>query len=141
MHEVGTDALNARMAAVRSLEEIATSVITFAEIHAIFARRFRENIVGRVEFHRIRAIFESDWAGHLSKLEVSATVLGFIKGLVERSPLRGADAIHLASALSLTIRSGSSTRPGSGLVFATSDRQLKTAAATLGMEVFDPEEN
>lgn len=141
MREVGTGHLNTRMAAAQTPEENATSVITFAEIPAIFARRFRKSPASQGEFDRIRMIFELDWADNITKLDVSPAILGFIRKLAERSPLRGADTIHLASALSLTARSGSSISAIKKLVFAASDRQLKTAALILGLEVFDPEEN
>ncbi len=57
--------------------------------------------------------------------------------------LKGSDAIHLALALWLkgALRFGKQFGPSDrSLTFASSDKQLKAAAAIEGLDVFDPEE-
>jgi hypothetical protein len=75
-------------------------------------------------------------------VELGAGILLFIRGLVEEFPLKGFDAIHLASALWLrdALRIGTNlAQTPNTLEFVSSDRQLNKAASQLGMEIFDPE--
>ncbi len=143
VQEAGTDALNLKLQLdAQAPQENFASVVGCAEILAILARRFRENLLRQSEFDQLQEEFHRDWSLNLNHIEVSDGVLAFIPGLVKRHPLRGSDAIHLASALSLR----DALRPAktSGAInrrieFATSDKQLKNAALLEGLEVFDPE--
>ncbi len=78
----------------------------------------------------------------LTRIELNAGVLLFIPELVNKHPLKGSDAIHLASALWLrdALRLGVQFGPASrSLTFTSSDKQLNNAASIEGLEVFDPE--
>ena len=74
------------------------SKIGYAEICAAFGRKNRENPKDRrvhlIGFQR----FQEDWK-LLNIVELEDDLLPVICGLTEKYPLRGADAIHLASAL------------------------------------------
>ena len=74
------------------------SKISYAEICAAFGRKNRENPKDRrvhlIGFQR----FQEDWK-LLHIVELEDDLLPVICGLTEKYPLRGADAIHLASAL------------------------------------------
>jgi len=86
--------------------------------------------------------FDADWALSISSIELGTGVLVFVRDLVKRLPLRGADAIHLASALWLRdmARLGMKVDQYTGsLVFVSSDQQLVKAAANSHLEVFNPE--
>ena len=76
----------------------SVSKIGYAEICAAFGRKNRENPKDRrvhlVGFQR----FQEDWK-LLNIVEVEDDLLPVIRSLTEKYPLRGADAIHLASAL------------------------------------------
>jgi hypothetical protein len=43
--------------------------------------------------------FDADWVFELSPVELAVGVLGFVRGIAQAHPLRGADVIQLASAL------------------------------------------
>jgi predicted nucleic acid-binding protein len=116
--------------AVAREEPRVASVLAFAEIHATFARRRREELLLDTELKQIRLVFDSDWE-KLTQIPVGDAVLTLVPGLCERHPLRGADAIHLASALLLR-------EEGLEVLFACSDRPLLGAAATEGLAIFDP---
>jgi hypothetical protein len=58
------------------------------------------------------------------------------KDLARNMALRGADAVHLASALVLQRRFADAE---DRLVFVASDRELKEAAQASGLAVIDPE--
>ena len=116
--------------AVARDEPKAASVLAFAEMHATFARRRREELLLPAELEQIRGSFGDDWE-KLTQIPVGEAVLRLVPGLCERHPLRGADAVHLASALLLQ-------QEGLEVIFACSDRNLLGAAAAEGLAIFDP---
>jgi predicted nucleic acid-binding protein len=108
----------------------AASVLAFAEMHATFARRRREDLLLPAELEQIRHGFGNDWE-RLTQVPVGDAVLRLVPGLCERHPLRGADAVHLASALLLR-------EEGIEVTFACSDRNLLGAASAERLVIFDP---
>jgi predicted nucleic acid-binding protein len=122
---------------------IFMSVVGYAEVLAVFARRLRENLLSIRRFDVVHKQFLDDWMFSITRVELSVGVLAFISDLVKKHPLKGSHAIHLASTLSLrdALRLGKQFGSGSeSLTFATSDKQLKRAALFEGLDVFDPEE-
>lgn len=119
-------------AMVRRLSDqlVALSPLVYAEAHATFARRQRENLVTTAETQQLVDSFESDWQTAL-QIPVSEEVLALVPKLCDQHPLRGADALQLASALMLH-------HQGVEVLFATNDQRLLGAARTEGLEVFDP---
>ena len=142
-NEQGTAALNTRLRKeTKGLRSVFTSVLTYAEMHAVFARRVREKQLSADEAAVVQDEFDADWVLSIVPIELGTGVLVFVRDLVKRLPLRGADAIHLASALWLRdmARLGTKTDQYSGpLVFLSSDKQLLKAAANSRLEVFNPE--
>ena len=108
---------------------IGASLLAFAEIHATFARRRREALLLAPEFEELLVRFGEDWE-ELLQVPVGADVLAFVPELCKRHPLRGADAVHLASALLL--------REEVEVLFACSDGSLLAAAAAEGLAIFNP---
>lgn len=109
---------------------VAASHLAFAEIHATFARRGREELLLASELEQLRRRFAGDWE-ELTQVPIGAEVLALVPGLCERHPLRGGDALQLASALLLV-------QEGLAVTFACSDRRLLDAAAAEGLATFDP---
>jgi len=101
---------------------IATAKIAYAEIHSGLARKKRERILAPAQYARICRQFELDWLAYV-RLELTDEVLSIARELIRRYPLRGFDAIHVASALILQ------TNLGEPITFAGADeRQLQAAA-------------
>jgi predicted nucleic acid-binding protein len=111
-------------------EPVVVSVLAFAEIHATFARRRREELMTDTELERLRLDFANDWE-ELKQVPIGAAVLKLVPGLCGHHPLRGADAVHLGSALLLH-------QEGLEVTFACSDRRLLEAAAAEGLLPFNP---
>lgn len=116
---------------LREERSVYSSAISYAETHAALARRFREGDLRQQDFQQARNRFEVDWL-EVQEIAVDHDTLGPVAALVERIPLRGMDAIHLAAAVWL--QRTLAAQPS----FITSDRQLLRAAKQFGFSVFDP---
>lgn len=140
--EDGSESLERKLKVERDESRIAfTSVLTYAEIHAIIARRRRERLLNTKEAEELHDRFDADWAFELSPVELTVGVLASIRGIVGAHPLRGADVIHLASALWLRDSARLGMDPSKShrqVEFSSSDRQLCIAAGKFGLEVFNP---
>jgi predicted nucleic acid-binding protein len=82
---------------------IATSRVAFAEARSAFARARREGILEVQAYCDVVANFNEDWPSYFA-LEVSDSVLQRVDALVDKYPMRGFDAIHLASTIILSRR-------------------------------------
>jgi predicted nucleic acid-binding protein len=124
-------------------DRVFTSELSYAEIHAVIARKFHERSIGRAAYRRLVSAFMEDWQFAINKIEVSATTtMSAIPDVLERFSLRGADAVHLAAAMWLRDRIAL-TLPFAGedgaLEFAVADQKLASVAAKCGLSVFNPE--
>lgn len=95
--EPGSDSV-ARLLGTEAMA--ATSVVAYAEIHAGLARKLRDRAMTASDHRRTARTVDADWRG-LLRVGVTARVLALVPALVRRHPLRGFDAIHLASAMRL----------------------------------------
>jgi len=109
-------------------EGIATSVVAFAEAVAALNRKKREGILTPREYARTVASWKRDYESFIL-VPVDGSLNERIELLARSYPLRGFDAIHLASAL--LIRSGGKVATS----VACFDRALNEAAASEGLEV------
>jgi predicted nucleic acid-binding protein len=95
--EAGSDAMAALW---KDASAMATSQILYAEVAASFARKRREEPANAAVLDQALQTFRKDWVG-LHRIAVDNDVNRHVDDLLIRHPLRGADAIHLASALVL----------------------------------------
>ena len=121
----------------KASKPVFTSVLTFAEIQAALSRRAKDNSLPPREYVRVRTRFESDWVSGLTPIDLGPDVLGIVRGVVDQFVLRGADVVHLASAIWL--RDLSTLNVSEAVCFLSSDKQLAKAAAKSHLEVFNPE--
>lgn len=107
---------------VEQEEPIATAKIAYAEIHSGLARKRREGCFPSGQYALVCRRVELDWNSYL-RIELTDEVLSLARELIQRHPLRGFDAIHLASALILKASLGEQ------ITFVGADeRQLEAAA-------------
>ncbi len=126
--EAGTDEVRALF---KKENTVITSKLTFAEVSASFARKLREGGIEKQSYNKIWASFLSDWEA-FTLVEVREEIFHLIHRLTGSHPLRGADAVHLSSALWVGEEIGQPLR------FVASDSMLLTAAAKEGIEVINP---
>ncbi len=105
----------------------ATSLVAYVEARAAFARRYREHAFSLDEYDRLVSDFDEDWREYLI-VQLSQELVFRAGGLAEKHGLRGFDAIHLASAL--TLRDESSRR----IIFSCADLKLQEASTAEGLE-------
>jgi len=108
-------------AAVDEAEAVATSLLAYAEARAAFARARREARFSLHAYRHIVVAFEEDWPRYIT-VEVTDRIVKNAGDLAASRALRGYDALHLASALSLRERVSSS------VMFLAFDRELSVAA-------------
>lgn len=108
-------------AAVDEAEAVATSLLAYAEARAAFARARREARFSPHAYRHIVDAFEEDWPRYMT-VEVTHRLVKHAGDLTASRALRGYDALHLASALSLHERVPSS------VMFLAFDRELSIAA-------------
>ena len=110
-------------------EEIATSSVAYAESLASFYRKKRETELEDALLEQIVRNLRSDWHSFI-RIQVNEELNEYIDKAIEAHPIRGFDAIHLASAM--IMHENFQNR----LLFACFDQRLKQAAQTEGIHTF-----
>lgn len=116
-------------------EPLACSYLGVVEVIATFARKHKAGEINASELSEKEAALEEDWNSFI-QIQLTAEVMEFARETAKNLALRGADAVHLASAIFLQRR----LAPTEGLVLITSDQELKLAAQLSGLAVIDPDE-
>jgi predicted nucleic acid-binding protein len=111
---------------------IAIAKIAYAEVHAGLARKRWEGGLSARQYARSREQFEEDWGAYV-RVDLRDDILVLARDLIQRHPLRGFDAIHLASALSLRSALAEDIR------FVAADTRLLQAAEVESCPVLDVE--
>ena len=126
VREDGSDEVKALLDGARV---VATSQVAYAEARAAFAKKHRQGDFTDGQHHIVITNLQQDWGAYFA-LDVSWPVSRLAGELAERHGLRGFDAIHLASALTLK------TRLGSMITFSSSDHRLEDAAQSESLNVY-----
>jgi predicted nucleic acid-binding protein len=108
--------------------QIVTSFVAYAETMASIYRKKREAGLDDLLIREIAGSFRRDWESFI-RVEVNEELSESIDRVVEGYPLRGFDAIHLASALAIH-----KVFPDD-FVFACFDDRLARAAESEGLQV------
>ena len=117
----------------KSATQIVTSFVAYAETMASMYRKKRESDLAEPVIRNIADAFHQDWESFI-RVEVNDKLNGYIDGVVEKYPLRGFDAIHLASAIVIH------ERLSEDFVFACFDERLTVAAQSEGFKTFPPDD-
>ena len=117
----------------KSATQIVTSFVAYAETMASMYRKKRNSGLAEPVIRKTADAFHQDWQSFI-RVEVNDTLNEYIDRVVEKYPLRGFDAIHLASAIVIH------ERLPEDFVFACFDDRLAGAAQLEGLETFPPED-
>ena len=115
----------------KSAAQIVTSFVAYAETLASIYRKKREADLEDALIRKIVGSFKKDWESFI-RVEVNDALKSYMDRVVERYPLRGFDAIHLASAIVIH------ERFPEDLLFACFDDELVRTAESEGLETFPP---
>lgn len=115
----------------KSAAQIVTSFVAYAETTAAIYQKKREAELADTLIREIVGSFRRDWESFIL-VEVNDELNGYIDRVVEEYPLRGFDAIHLASALAIR------EMLPEDFVFACFDDRLARAARLEGLQTFPP---
>lgn len=110
-------------------ELLAMSIVGYAEVVAALARRLREGDMSQDTHRATVAKLKDDWQ-LIDAWGLTSRVNDTVERLVYRYPLRGFDAIHLATAL--VGREDSQE----DILFICADLRLRAAAREEGLMVF-----
>jgi len=105
---------------------VATVMMTYAEAAAAFARRIREQPVMVASLSLARDEFFADWPQYLG-IPIDQRLLHQAARLADAFALRGYDSVQLAAAHILQLQGVP------GIVFASFDERLATAANLIGL--------
>lgn len=86
--------------AIAEADAVATSLLAYPETRATLARAQRDKRLRPSDFRQALTQFQQDWSSYVV-LDTHQTLMLHAGELAERHALRGADAIHLASAIQL----------------------------------------
>ena len=113
---------------IGAMEVIATSRLAYVEARAAFARKRRERGVGPKDYRNIVQNLDNDWESYFV-VDISDTLVKMAGQLAEKHALRGYDAIHLASAVTLR-REGDQS-----VAFSCFEGRLSLAARREGLKM------
>ena len=113
---------------------IATAKIAYVEVHAGLTRKHREGHLSGRQYALACRQFESDWQAYI-RVDLQDEILILARDLIQRHTLRGFDAIHLASALSL------GAALGEEITLAAADERLLRAARAERLRPLNVETN
>jgi len=113
----------------------ACATLGLIEVVATLSRKYKARQISQPQLQQKTQELEADWQNFI-QVQLTAEAVDHSKGLAASLALRGADAVHLASAFLLQSR----LSQGDQLIFITSDRELKVAAQSSRLTILDPEE-
>ncbi len=107
---------------------IASSQLLYSEMSATFARKRREQPASSALIDSMQKTFRDDW-NTLYRISLNSELNQRVDSLLTRHALRGADAVHLASALHLR------DLAQDDVTFACADHALTNAARLEGLTI------
>jgi len=112
------------------------SFVTGAEATAAFAKRHRNGDIPTSDYNKVRKVFQRHFQRRYMLLRVTKDVIQKAMDLTHNHPLRGFDAVQLATALILENNLKRSGLPG--ITFVCADKNLCNAARAEGLTTEDP---
>ncbi|GAP93571.1 type II toxin-antitoxin system VapC family toxin [Leptolyngbya sp. NIES-2104] len=111
----------------------ACATLGLVEVVATFSRKQKSGQISRSTFQQVSQTIEADWQNFI-QVQFAIEVLNQAKQITGSLALRGADSIHLASAVILQSR----LLQGDQIIFITADGELEAAAQSCSFHVLNP---
>ncbi len=118
---------------LKDANAVATSKLAYPELISAFVRKHRDRAISETELHQALGDFEGDLEAMLI-IDLQDELFPFIKKILKKYHLKGADSVHLASALWLE----QGTKED--VLFVASDLNLLKAAKAERLEILNPQE-
>jgi predicted nucleic acid-binding protein len=116
---------------------LVTAEITIAEVSAALAVIAWVGRISRRQSDELWGKFKRDLLTHYEVLPTHRTIIHCAAELCQKHPLRGFDAIHLASGLQLQ-ETMAQQEEGVTITYVTGDDALVTAGQSEGLDVDNP---
>ena len=123
-------------AQVSSATSLVSSQLLVVEAVSAFNRRVREGSLSSTEYQRVCDVFREDCRTVYQIVPPTTAIVDLACVLLERHPLRGYDAMHLATAL--TVQQALQRRDLPALTFLCADDRLNAAATAEDLAVDNP---
>ncbi|MCK4495832.1 MAG: type II toxin-antitoxin system VapC family toxin [Candidatus Aminicenantes bacterium] len=125
VQELGSEELEDLFFSV--VKEVFVSTLALAEFAAAIGRKLRNKEMLEKSASKAMRELEKDWNGLFKKIPLTEDLAMSAASLAIQYPLKGADAIHLASAIAV----------GADL-FVVSDNMLVSVAEKIGIKTYNP---
>ena len=106
---------------------VFVSTLAFPEFAAALGRKIRYQEIASEAAANAMEEFEQDWYNLFIKIDLTDTIASSASSLALKYPLKGADAVHLATAISANTQ-----------LFVVSDKQLLKVSGELDLKAYDP---
>jgi uncharacterized protein len=115
-------------------ERLASTGLGYVEVMSALVRQQLPHKFNQRKLKQLQELLQADWEG-LTGVPLTNEIMEQSVSLAQLHRLRGADAIHLAAALSLkTVLTGTKQT----VILITSDQELLQAAKDAGLKTTDP---
>lgn len=107
--------------------DVFVSTLALPEFAAALGRKIRDQEIAVENASSAMKEFELDWDNLFIKISLTDTIALSASSLALKYPLKGADAVHLATAIS-----------AKASLFVVSDQQIVKVSGQLGLKAYDP---
>jgi predicted nucleic acid-binding protein len=126
VHESGSEELEELLISVSP--EIYISTLAFVEFGSALGRKLLNEEIAKAKIMDAITELEKDWQEVFTKIPLEDTLAEAAAAIALEYSLKGADAVHLASAIAVDAE-----------LFVVSDTKLIHAAKKLGIDYYNPE--
>jgi predicted nucleic acid-binding protein len=109
------------------IKEVVVSTLSLPEFGAALGRKVREKEITKKAAAYALNEFEKDWENLFIKIPLTEAIAKTAASLTIKNPLKGADAVHLATAMITEVA-----------LFVVSDQQLLKTSEKMGLKAYNP---
>lgn len=107
--------------------DIFVATLALPEFAAAVGRKIRDQEIAIEAAADAMKEFEQDWYNLFTKISLTDTIASSASSLALKYPIKGADAVHIATAVSVKTS-----------LFVVSDQQIVKVSGKIGLKAYDP---